>query len=222
MPGCPSFCLLTVPCSCIVITNELVFQSPLTQSENQTGNIDKVYPVNLALLQHFFSDTQLENVLANTTYKQCMSVVTPKFKIYKHKTSGILAQDQKFNSNLKTIAERVKNSSTIYNSITDVYLDEQFSFDDGDTFDFNLVLSIMGVPLAVINFLIIIYVLRKFQLLSTILVMAHGVRTVGWPWIPFSTITPITRKHSNRDRLANIQRISMGSCDFLSFAQSLW
>ena len=56
--------------------------------------------------------------------------------------SGILAQDKKFDINLKQIAERVKKSSTIYNSISDAYLDEQFSFDNGDTFDFKLLLSI--------------------------------------------------------------------------------
>ena len=129
VPACDTFCLMTTPCKCVLITNEIVFQSPLTQCENQTGTISKVYPDNLALLQHFFNDTQLENVLANTTYEKYrpMSVVIPDLKILKHKMSGILAQDKKFDISLKQIAERVKNSSTIYNSISDAYLDEQFS-----------------------------------------------------------------------------------------------
>ena len=179
VPGCDTFCLMTIPCKCVLITNEIVFQSPLTQCENQTGTISKVYPINLALLQHFFNDTQLENVLANTTYEKYMSVVIPDLKIFKHKMSGILAQDKKFDINLKQIAERVKNSSTIYNSISDAYLDEQFSFDNGDPFDFKLLLSIVGLSLAVINFFTIIYVLRKIQLLSTVLVMAHGARALS-------------------------------------------
>ena len=90
-----------------------------------------------------------------------MSVIIPDLKIFKHKMSGILAQDKKFDINLKQIAERVKNSSTIYNSISDAYLDEQFSFDNGDPFDFKLLLSIVGLSPAVINFFTIIYVFRK-------------------------------------------------------------
>ena len=50
--------------------------------------------------------------------------------------SGILTQDKKFYINLKQRAEKVKNPSTIYNSISDAYLDEEFSFDNGDPFDF--------------------------------------------------------------------------------------
>ena len=69
VPGCDTFCLMTIPCKYVLIINEIVFQSPLIQCENQTGTISKVYPVNLALLLHFFDDTQLKNVLANTTYK---------------------------------------------------------------------------------------------------------------------------------------------------------
>ena len=83
----------------------------------------------------------------------------PDLKIFKHKMSGILAQDKKLDINLKQIAERVKNSSTIYNSISDASLDEQFSFDNGNPFDFKLLLSIVGLSLAVINFFTIIYVL---------------------------------------------------------------
>ena len=66
--------------------------------------------------------------------------------------SGILAQNKKFDTNLKQIPERVKKSSTIYNSISDAYLDEQFSFDNGDPFDFKRLLSMVGISLAVISF----------------------------------------------------------------------
>ena len=108
-----------------------------------------------------------------------MSVIIPDLKIFKHKMSGILAQDKKFDINLKQIAERVNSSSTIYNSISDAYLDEQFSSDNGNPFDFKLLLSIVVLSLAVINFFTIIYVLRKIQLLSTVLVMMHGARALS-------------------------------------------
>ena len=146
----------------------------LENLENQTGTISKVYPVKLALLKHFFNDTQLENVLANTTYKKYMPVIIPDLKVFKHKMSGILTQDKKFDINLKQIAERVKNSITIYNYISDAYLEKQFPFDNGDPFDFKLLLFIVGLSLAVINLFTIIYVLRKIQLLRTALVMVHG------------------------------------------------
>ena len=182
LPGCESFCLMTIPCSCVLLTNDLIFQSPLTQCDNETGSISKVYPVNLALLQHFFNDTQLETVLANTTYEQQMAVIIPKLKIYKHKMSGLIAKDQKFDLSLKKIAERVRNSSTIYNSISDAYLDGQFTFNEDDIIDIKLILTIIGLTLATINFLTILYLFRKIKLLTSVLVMAHGARAANPPF----------------------------------------
>ena len=152
---------MTVPCSCILLTNDIIFQSPLTQCNKQTGSINTVYPVNLALLQHFFNDTQLKTVLANTTYEQQMAVIIPKLNIYKHKMSGIIAKDQKFDFSLKKIAERVRNNSKLYDSVSDAYLFGQFSFDDDSLIDVKLLLAIHGLTLAVVNFITILYVFER-------------------------------------------------------------
>ena len=207
LPGCESFCLMTVPCSCVLLTNDLVFQSPLTQCNNQTGTVDKVYPVNLALLQHFFNDTQLERVLANSTYEQHMAVIIPKLNIYRHKMSNILAKDQKFDFNLKKIADRVRNSSKIYSSLSEAYLDGQFSFNDDDFFDYKLLLTIIGLSLAIINSITMIYVFRKIQLLSTVLVMAHGVRTADtkFHFQPSQNIQENTEVETNSNILSALK-----------------
>ena len=35
VPGCDTFCLMTIPCKCVLIINEIAFQSLLSQCESQ-------------------------------------------------------------------------------------------------------------------------------------------------------------------------------------------
>ena len=84
---------MTIPCQCTIIDNNMRFDRKINLCNNTTRDIQTVYPINLALLQQFFNDSQLKQVLADTSFNTSINFKFPEFKIYKHKMSKILADD---------------------------------------------------------------------------------------------------------------------------------
>ena len=81
--GC-NFCLMQVPCMCSVTTTQFYLKPRLTACQNETRNITKLHPINLALLQEFFDSSLTQHIYADTTFQKPLNVSTPDFKIYDH------------------------------------------------------------------------------------------------------------------------------------------
>jgi hypothetical protein len=64
MKGC-NYCTMTIPCQCTVIGNNIQFDRKISLCNNETRDITTLYPVNLAVIQQFFNNSQLRKVLAN-------------------------------------------------------------------------------------------------------------------------------------------------------------
>jgi hypothetical protein len=60
----------------------------------QSKNITKLHPVNLALLQHFFSEEALSDIIPNPTFPNSIDIQLPSFKIYQHNMKKMLADDK--------------------------------------------------------------------------------------------------------------------------------
>ena len=115
--------MIKLDCGCLAISEDVLFQSSITQCTNSKDTVTKLYPVNLALLHNFFNDKELAEILANTTFVNPLSVILLHLQIYQHKMSGVLLDDHHFDLSLKHITQRTKNNSKIYGTLTDAYLD---------------------------------------------------------------------------------------------------
>jgi hypothetical protein len=51
-------------------------------------DITTLYPVNLAVIQQFFNNSQLRKVLADTSFNNSIDIKIPPFKIYEHKMAN--------------------------------------------------------------------------------------------------------------------------------------
>jgi len=96
-------------------------------AETITRNI-----VNLAVLQHFFNDSQLSRLKEGTLLERNLSITLPKFRTYDHKFKELLAADGTDKYNLENFAKRVKNDSVIYHHLADVITHEMQRIDSED------------------------------------------------------------------------------------------
>jgi hypothetical protein len=67
MKGC-NYCMMTIPCQCTVIGNNMHFDQKIILCNNETMDITTLYPVNLAVIQQFVNDSQIRKVLADTSF----------------------------------------------------------------------------------------------------------------------------------------------------------
>ena len=95
--GC-NFCILDVPCGCIVSTTDIY--SPPRSSACHKNTPSKVHTINLAVLQQFFNDSLLQNVNTNSLFENPLKIETPELKIYNHPMSTIIADGRKSHLNL--------------------------------------------------------------------------------------------------------------------------
>lgn len=84
LKGC-NFCVINIPCHCTVLTQTNKFLPHAASCDSTYQTVTRLHPINLALLQHFFSEDIVGYILANATFKQIVDVKIPSFKIYKHK-----------------------------------------------------------------------------------------------------------------------------------------
>lgn len=99
--GC-SFCIINVPCECAISTATLYLPPRLTACHKKSTS--KLHPVNLALLQQFFNDTDLINFGSNSLFANPLSINVPQFQIYNHSMQTVIADDRKAHLSLEKMA----------------------------------------------------------------------------------------------------------------------
>ena len=67
----------------------------------QSHNVNTLQPVNLALLEHFFSEDTLSKIIPNSTFPDPIDIKLPSFKLYQHNLANMLADDKSIDLNLK-------------------------------------------------------------------------------------------------------------------------
>ena len=74
-----TFCVINVPCECAVSTHKLYLPPRLSSCHKNTTDV--LHPVNLAVLQQFFNDTELKNIASNSLFKNPLTINVPQFQI---------------------------------------------------------------------------------------------------------------------------------------------
>lgn len=121
LKGC-KFCVLHIPCRCTLTTNTL-FYSPKLDCHKSLQNITTSHPLNLALLQEFFSDLLSKSISGDTTFLDPIQVNLPDFKLYSHDYDKLLAADQKAHLNLTKMVQVAKKDQIIFKSLAEPLLD---------------------------------------------------------------------------------------------------
>ena len=88
--------------------HNIQFDQKIILCNNETRDITTLYPVNLAVIQQCFNDSQLRKVLTDTSFNNSINIKIPPFKIYEHKMANIFADDPKYSLNMRKMANRAK------------------------------------------------------------------------------------------------------------------
>eukprot|EP00105_Crassostrea_gigas_P035147 XP_019919295.1 PREDICTED: uncharacterized protein LOC109617515 [Crassostrea gigas] len=123
LPGC-SFCIINIPCHCRVNSSSQTFIRGSHACHSSPLNLTAIYPVNLALLQNYFSFNDLKTITANSTFPKPVNATLPQFKIFDHKFSSLVANDQKLHLNLQKAIELTKKDQIIFKQLSDTTLDD--------------------------------------------------------------------------------------------------
>jgi len=138
IPRC-LMCTHEISCNCVLRTwnkdgeVEIVFLPKMANCEKHNEETITRNLVNLAVLQHFFNDSQLGRLEGGTLLEKNLSITLPKFRTCDHKFKELLAADDTDRYNLEKFTKRVKNDSVIYHHLADVITDEmqRINFEDG-------------------------------------------------------------------------------------------
>ena len=131
MKGC-NYCMMTIPCQCRVIGNNMQFDQKIIICNNKTRDITTLYSVNLAVIQQFFNDSQIWTVLADTSFNNSINIKIPPFKMHEHKMANIFADDFKYSLNLRKMANRPKKDQVIFSNLAESLVEGEVEMDDDD------------------------------------------------------------------------------------------
>ncbi|XP_067654068.1 uncharacterized protein [Haliotis asinina] len=188
--GC-TFCLIVTPCYCSLSTEDLFFPAPFGSCRDSHNQITHLHPVNLALLQHFFDDSTLSSIAGDTTFKKAVSFTIPKFNIYSHEISDVLANDEKSHLSLKRVAESARKTETIFQSLAEPLLDGQITLPSSWP-DINAIIAITASVTSVLSIILFIWMFFKVRTLSAALLLVTRVapaKAIQPPALTYNTPT---------------------------------
>ncbi|CAC5369234.1 unnamed protein product [Mytilus coruscus] len=165
MKGC-SFCIVRIPCMCSVSADFLYLPPRLGKCQNHSDSITTLHPVNLALIQHFFSPETYNSSMGDTTFAQPIDLTIPNFHIYNHTFSNILAQDKQYHLSLKRMAQAASKEETIFTSLSEPWVDGEQPV-SSDWPDLNGIISIAALGLSALLALVCLVLFRRLQTLTT-------------------------------------------------------
>ena len=177
IPGC-NFCIYSVPCFCDMATDKIYFPPRLTHCV-KANNASKVYPVNLAMLNHFYDQEQLIHIEADTMFDQPPLLPSAKtFNLFKHNLSDLIANDDAIDLNLRKIAHSIKNNKVVFQNLADPILDSLEDLDVDSLFNWNSILTLVNAAFSVCLLLALAYVYYKMRVMATALTLAAQANRV--------------------------------------------
>lgn len=87
--GC-AFCIIHVPCKCSLLTDSLYLPPRLVNCYQSQQNFTILHSFNLALLQQFFDENKLANLLGDTIFPMPIDLKVPLFKIFNHSMDKVI------------------------------------------------------------------------------------------------------------------------------------
>ena len=180
--GC-DFCVFQLPCRCSVSTSSHFVAYRLGACHNTTShdNITILHPVNLALLQHFFDNSYVDQIFADTTFSTPVNVSIPQIKFYKHEMSDIIAADGKAHLSLSKMAEVAKQDAVVFQSLTEPLLDGQIQLQNSwpSTSDIMVLCSFSLSVVLAVAFLVMVCKVRKMSIMLATLTRVSSAKAMA-------------------------------------------
>ena len=175
--GC-QFCIIeSIGCDCLIKADNFHFPSRISTCNNNFNSITKVYPVNLAILNYFFSSTEIQNILGDSSYSDPFYIENfPKIKIYESKYKNLVAKDQIDHLSLEKVTKRIKENLPIYKSNMHQFIDSPIANINYFGFDWKtigLVTSLLCNLIWLILILMILYKYKKLAIAVSVLTGTH-------------------------------------------------
>ena len=171
--GC-NFCLIQTPCMCSVSTDSFFIPKKVEQCQNHTDDITILHPVNLALIQQFFSAESYNTIVGDTTFTTPVDITLPHFYIFNHTFSNVIAQDKKLHLSLKRIAQATLQDKKIFTSLSEPLLDGEISIDDSWP-DTNGIIPIASLALSILLTVACIILFNKVRALTAALILLQKI-----------------------------------------------
>lgn len=190
LPGC-HFCIIDIPCRCSLSTSNLYFAPRLVNCYNQSKQYSTVHPVNLALLQEFFDDTQVSHISANSTFSKPVSFSIPQFQMYNHTFNQFLANDLKSHLNLKKMVEATKKEKKIFQHLAEPLIDGQIELPPPwpSTNDILTIVSISIAAIALACCILLFFKVRKMHIALMLMQNIHMAKSQEVPSFIYKALT---------------------------------
>jgi len=121
--SCESMCQVVLPCRCSLKTDSILVPRRI-QDCIQRSQPTVLHSVNLALLQKFFSESQLDDITGNTMFSDPFSVVLPKMKISDVEVSHLMKEDNSIRFDLESLANLTKTDQVAFRSLAHRMVDD--------------------------------------------------------------------------------------------------
>src|SRR6218665_51277 len=193
-----SSCLLSIPKACTLTTSGYVFPASCPQTSIIANNTHSMaHTFNLAILQEFFTPPDWENLKADTTVAQQITLRLPTFIAGTNSSGNVDKEDKLLAIDLSNAINAVKNGQVLFKSNADI-LQDQIDDLSNPSVTAHAIANTYAMPIgAIVTCLLTItniYLIVKVHRLSAI-VMALSRTTQATPMPPvwiFSEPTPIT------------------------------
>jgi len=112
---CTASCRITLPCRCSLISDENYIPAHW-EGCTPWGEPSILHSVNFALLQHFFKESELTGLYANTLLPDPMRIF-PSLKVFEANFSHALEQDKRVKFDLSRLANLIMHDQTAFASL---------------------------------------------------------------------------------------------------------
>ena len=230
LPGC-NFCIHEIKCLCAINSEYFLYPARTTHCLDANSSTTS-HPVNLAVLQEFFTEELLHEIEADTLYANRPIVETPPFKLFGHNWTDFLAGDTQHSLKLRKVAQAVRDKQQVFTHLSEPILDAlSDKLGKPDLFSWQNLVIFINLVLTVIALSLIGYLLIKINMMQAALTALVLVKQVdsqdSFYLIPRSTTTePPADLSINEDltvdRILMYTMIILSSITLLYLLYSKW
>ena len=198
-PGC-MYCIYTIPCECALMADTFQLAPRLKACKNNQDISDPIYPVNMAVLQEFFNDTNIQTIL-NTTFTKPLQYTIPHLRIDNHKFQKDMERASKLDADFRSIAHKMKQNQKVYRQLSSYSMNANWVPYTEPYTSISNILSLSAFALSLILLVAMLALCKRMRTLCMVL----GVMTAGPP----VKATPITAPTPNQISRTNLQPLAL-------------
>ena len=176
-----SYCQVKLPCHCQLHSDRYFIPPRLGGCATSKSNTTVLFPLNLALLQHFFPTKQLKNIHSNSLFTSQPNITVPDFKLFTDQVTTTIANDKRYHLSLRKMVSAAKAKEQVFSNLADT-----LAYAKGQQVDwtwFN-VISIVSITVSIMTSLVIMWLVRKTYILAVAVQVLGNSKTATSAAVP--------------------------------------